>query len=73
MAGRTVVMINSDGKSAPALDGPDGIDVELRDLRVRYLARSPYEHLLTELATVDAGEAAIAAGAAVVHIDSFGD
>ena len=73
MPGRIVVMINSVAKVAPPLDAPDEIDLRLQDLRVRYLARSPYEHLLVELATVDAGEAAIAAGAAAVHIDSFAD
>ncbi|MDF1704706.1 MAG: aspartate/glutamate racemase family protein [Aeromicrobium sp.] len=72
-APRTVAMINSDGKIAPPLPVPDGTRIELRELRVRLLARTPYEHLVTELSTVDAGEAALDAGADVVYIDTFGD
>lgn len=70
---RTVAMINSDGKVEPPLPVPEATRIELRELRVRLLARTPYEHLITELSTVDAGEAALGAGADVVYIDSFGD
>lgn len=70
---RTVTMINSDGKAEPPLAVPVGSRLRMQELRVRLLARTPYEHLVTEIATVDAGEAAIAAGSDVIYIDTLGD
>ncbi|GAA1746363.1 aspartate/glutamate racemase family protein [Aeromicrobium alkaliterrae] len=70
---RTVTMINSDGKAEPPLGVPEGTRLRLQELRVRLMAKTPYEHLVTEIATVDAGEAAIAAGSDVIYIDTLGD
>ncbi|WP_229052112.1 aspartate/glutamate racemase family protein [Aeromicrobium sp. Leaf350] len=70
---RTVTMINSDGKAEPPLAVPDGTQLRLQELRVRLMAKTPYEHLVTEIATVDAGEAAITAASDVIYIDTLGD
>ncbi len=68
-----IAVINSDGKDAPVLAAPDGIDVRLQELRVRAFARTPYDHLLVELAHVDAAETALADGCDALLIDTFGD
>ncbi|UMG93686.1 aspartate/glutamate racemase family protein [Nocardioides sp. TF02-7] len=70
---RRVAMINSDGKSAPTVADPPGVETTLHDLRLRLLARTPYEHLVTELGTLDAVERAVAAGCDAVYVDTFGD
>lgn len=69
----TVAMINSDGKTAPPRPDPEGLRTVLVDLRLRVMARSPYDRLLTDLITVDAAEAALASGADVLLIDTFAD
>lgn len=70
---RRLAMINSDAKLRPPLADRDGIRTELFDLRFRHLARTPYDHLFAELATVAAIEAATSAGCDAAYIDSFGD
>ncbi len=70
---RRLAIINSDAKREPVLPDPDGVTSVLVDLRMRAFARTPYDHLLTELSTVDAGERAIAGGADAVYIDTVGD
>jgi allantoin racemase len=65
--------VNSDGKHAPPLADPDGVSTVLHDLRFRVLARSPYEHLMTELGTLDAAERALAEGCDAIYVDTFGD
>lgn len=70
---RTVAMINSDQKTAPPLPDPEGVDTRLYDLRLRVFARTPYEHLFTELGTVEAAERALHDGCDAIYIDSFGD
>jgi allantoin racemase len=66
-------MINSDGKTAPVAPDPPGVETTLHELRFRVLARTPYEHLFTELGTLDAAERAIDGGCDVVYVDTFGD
>ncbi|GGM45968.1 aspartate/glutamate racemase family protein [Dactylosporangium sucinum] len=68
-----LAMINSDGKSAPPLPDPEGVVTELYELRLRAFARTPYDQLFTELGTLDAAEAAIAAGCDAIYIDTFAD
>lgn len=68
-----VAMINSDGKASPPLADPDGIVTTMYELRFRVMARTPYDHLFTELGTVAAAEAAIADGCDAIYIDTFGD
>ena len=70
---RTIAMINSDGKSAPVAADPPGVTTRLYDLRFRVLARTPYEHLFTELGTLDAAERGLADGCDVIYVDTFGD
>lgn len=70
---RRLAVINSDAKRAPVLPDPPGLVTELLDPRLRRFARTPSEHLLTEVGTVDVAEAAIAAGCDAVYIDTFGD
>jgi allantoin racemase len=70
---RTIAMVNSDGKSAPVAADPPGVTTRLYDLRFRVLARTPYEHLFTELGTLDVAERALADGCDVVYVDTFGD
>lgn len=70
---RTVAMINSDQKTAPPLPDPEGVDTRLYDLRLRVFARTPYEHLFTELGTVEAAERALHDGCDAIYVDSFGD
>jgi allantoin racemase len=70
---RRLAIINSDAKREPVLPDPDGVASVLVDLRMRAFARTPYDHLLTELSTVDAAERAIADGADAVYIDTVGD
>lgn len=70
---RTIAMINSDGKHAPVAADPPGVTTRLYDLRFRVLARTPYEHLFTELGTLDVAERALADGCDVVYVDTFGD
>ncbi len=57
---RRLAIINSDAKREPVLPDPDGVTSVLVDLRMRAFARTPYDHILTELSTIDAGERAIA-------------
>jgi len=66
-------MINSDGKTAPVAPDPAGVETTLHELRFRVLARTPYEHLFTELGTLDVAERAIDDGCDVVYVDTFGD
>ncbi len=66
-------LVNSDGKHSPPLADPDGVTTVLHDLRFRVLARSPYEHLMTELGTLDAAERALAEGCDALYVDTFGD
>ncbi|MER5458000.1 aspartate/glutamate racemase family protein [Micromonospora sp. NPDC002389] len=70
---RRLAVINSDAKRAPVLPDPPGLVTDLVDPRLRRFARTKYDHLLTELGTVDAAEAAIAAGCDAVYIDTFAD
>jgi Asp/Glu/hydantoin racemase len=70
---RRIAMINSDGKTAPVLPDPPGVATTLHDLRFRVLARTPYEHLFTELGTLDVAEQALRDGCDVVYVDTFGD
>ncbi|MFV2096073.1 aspartate/glutamate racemase family protein [Micromonospora sp. LOL_014] len=70
---RRLAVINSDAKRAPVLPDPPGLVTELVEPRLRRFARTPYEHLLTEVDTVDVAEAAIVAGCDAVYIDTFGD
>ena len=70
---RRLGVINSDGKCAPALAPPSGIEVRLQELRFRAFARTPYDHLLVELGHVDAAERALAAGYDALLIDTFAD
>ncbi|WP_296601410.1 aspartate/glutamate racemase family protein [Nocardioides sp.] len=70
---RTIAMINSDGKSAPVAADPPGVITRLYELRLRVLARTPYEHLFTEIGTLEAAERALADGCDVVYVDTFGD
>jgi allantoin racemase len=70
---RIVAMINSDGKTAPVAPDPPGVTTRLYDLRFRVLARTPYEHLFTELGTLDIAERALTDGCDVVYVDTFGD
>ena len=70
---RRVAMVNSDGKSAPTVADPPGVETTLYDIRLRVLARSPYEHLFTELGTLDVAERALAKGCDVIYVDTFGD
>lgn len=71
--GRTIAMVNSDGKQAPVAADPPGVTTRLYDLRFRVMARTPYEHLFTELGTLDVAERALADGCDVVYVDTFGD
>ncbi len=66
-------MVNSDGKNAPVAADPPGVETTLHELRFRVLARTPYEHMFTELGTLDAAERALAAGCDAVYVDTFGD
>ncbi len=66
-------MINSDGKTAPVAPDPAGVETTLHELRFRVLARTPYEHLFTELGTLEVAERAIDQGCDVVYVDTFGD
>jgi len=66
-------MVNSDGKSAPVIVDPPGVETTLHELRFRVLARTAYEHVFTELGTLDAAERALAEGCDVVYVDTFGD
>jgi allantoin racemase len=70
---RRLAIINSDAKREPVLPDPDGLTSVLVDLRVRAFARTPYDHILTELSTIDAGERAIADGCDAIYIDTLGD
>lgn len=70
---RRLAMINSDGKVQPPLSDPSGVVTRTYDLRFRILARTPYDHLFTELGTVDAAEAALRDGCDALYIDTFGD
>lgn len=70
---RRIAMINSDGKTAPVAPDPARVETTLHELRFRVLARTPYEHLFTELGTLDAAERALAGGCDVVYVDTFGD
>lgn len=72
MTGRLAI-INSDAKREPVLPDPDGVSSVLVDLRLRVFARTPYDHILTELSTIDAGERAVSDGCDAVYIDTFGD
>lgn len=68
-----LALVNSDGKHAPPLADPDGVTTVMHELRFRVLARSPYEHLMTELGTLDTAERALAEGCDAIYIDTFGD
>lgn len=68
-----LAIINSDGKSRPPLPDPDGLVSRLHDLRFRVLARTPYDHLFTELGTLDTAEGALAEGCDGIYVDTFGD
>lgn len=70
---RRLAMINSDGKARPPLSDPSGVVTRTYDLRLRIMARTPYDHLFTELGTVDAAEAALGDGCDAIYIDTFGD
>lgn len=70
---KQLAMINSDGKTRPPLSDPPGVVTRLHDLRIRILARTPFEHAFTGLATMAAAEEALAAGADAIYIDTFGD
>lgn len=70
---RSVAMINSDAKTSPPLPDPEGVLTRLYDLRLRVFARTPYEHLLTELGTVEAAERALRDGCDAIYVDTFGD
>lgn len=70
---RRLAMINSDGKAKPPLSDPRGVVTKTYDLRLRIMARTPYDHLFTELGTVDAAEAALHDGCDAIYIDTFGD
>lgn len=70
---KRLAMLNSDGKSGPPLADPAGIETTLVELRLRTLARSPYDRLFTDLATVDAAEAAVRTGCDGIYIDTFAD
>lgn len=70
---RRLAVINSDAKRAPVLPDPPGLVTDLVDPRLRRFARTRYDHLLTELGTVDAAEVAIAAGCDAVYVDTFAD
>ena len=73
MSDLRLAIINSDGKSRPPLPDPDGLVSTLLDLRFRVMARTPYDHLFTELGTLDAAEGAIAQGCDGIYVDTFGD
>lgn len=68
-----IAMINSDGKSAPVAADPPGVETTLHELRFRILARTSYEHLFTELGTLEAAERALALGCDAIYVDTFGD
>lgn len=70
---KTLAIINSDGKRRAPLDDPPGVRSVLLDLELRVLARTPYEHLLTELSTVATAERAVALAHDAIFIDTFGD
>ncbi len=70
---RRLAMINSDGKAQPPLSDPRGVVTRTYDIRLRIMARTPYDHLFTELGTVDAAEAALRDGCDAIYIDTFGD
>lgn len=70
---RKLGFINSDGKATLPLDPPDDVTVAVHDLRLRLLARTPYEHLLVELSTTATAETAIATGVDGIFIDTFAD
>ncbi len=70
---RRLAMINSDGKTAPPLTDPADIETQLYDLRLRVFARTPFEHLFTELGTVEAAVRALNDGCDGIFIDTFGD
>lgn len=68
-----LAIINSDGKAHPPLPDPDGLVSSMHDLRFRVLARTPYDHLFTELGTLEAAEHALAQGCDGIYVDTFGD
>lgn len=70
---RRLAIINSDAKREPVLPDPEGVTSVLVDLRMRAFARTPYDHILTELSTIEAGERAIADGCDAIYIDTLGD
>lgn len=70
---KRLVMINSDGKSAPVTPDPADVTTELVDLRRRVFARTPARRILTDLLTLDAAENALEAGADGIYVDSFAD
>lgn len=73
MSDARLAIVNSDGKHAPPLPDPDGVTSVLHDLRFRVVARSPYEHLMTELGTLDVAERAVVAGCDALFVDTVGD
>lgn len=68
-----VAVVNSDGKSVAPWPDTSGVRTDLHDLRLRILARTPYEHLVTELSTVSTAERALALGCDAIMLDTFGD
>lgn len=71
---KRLMILNADGKSTPpAGSRSSGVAPELVDFRVRLMPRTPYDRLLCDVATVDAAERAVDAGADGLFIDSFGD
>lgn len=68
-----LAIISSDEKRARALANPDGITTDLYNLRLRSFARTPYDHLFTELGTLDSAETALASGCDAIFIDTFAD
>ena len=57
----------------PAGPGASGVLPEMVDFRVRLMPRTPYDRLLCDVATVDAAERAVDAGADGLFIDTFAD
>ena len=68
-----LAVINSDGKSRLPVPDPVGLVSSLHELRFRVLARTRYDHLFTELGTLEAAERVVDEGCDGIYVDTFGD
>jgi allantoin racemase len=68
-----LAILGSDGQRPPAIEPPEGIELELYRMRIPGFARTPYDHLFVEIAYVDAAERAEADGCDGVVLDTFAD